>query len=53
MENNEIDGEAVVMHELLCFEILLHNAKTWILRNGNTDRGANKILTQFGVKTYI
>lgn len=52
-KNNEIAGKAAIIHALLCYGILPSNAKAGILGNGNTARGANKILTQLGIDTYV
>lgn len=52
--NNEIAGEAAVMHALLLHGFMPYDKKAAILGNGNTARGAYKILTGLGadVKVY-
>ena len=52
--NNEVAGEAAVMHALIIHGIMPYDAKVAIIGNGNTSRGAYRVLTQLGakVKTY-
>ena len=52
--NNEVAGEAAVMHALTLHGIMPYDANVAIIGNGNTARGAYRILTQLGakVKTY-
>ena len=51
--NNELAGEAAIMHSLLCTGILPGELKVAILGNGNTARGAFRVLTQLGAKVEI
>ena len=52
--NNEIAGEAAVMHAILLHGIMPYDTNIAIIGNGNTARGAYRILTQLGanVKVY-
>lgn len=52
--NNEVAGEAAVMHAIMLHGIMPYDTKVAILGNGNTSRGAYRILTQLGadVKVY-
>ena len=52
--NNEIAGEAAVMHAILLHGIMPYDANIAIIGNGNTARGAYRVLTQLGanVKVY-
>lgn len=52
--NNEVAGEAAVMHALLLHGIMPYNSTVAIIGNGNTSRGAYRVLTQLGanVKVY-
>ena len=52
-KNNEIAGEASVLDALLKFGILPLNSKIAILGNGNTGRGAYKVLTQLGANPIV
>lgn len=51
--NNEIAGEAAVMHALLIHGIMPYDTKVAILGNGNTARGAYRVLTQLGATVYM
>jgi N5-(carboxyethyl)ornithine synthase len=51
--NNEIAGEAAVMHALLLHGIMPYNSKVAILGNGNASRGAYRVLTQLGAKVCV
>lgn len=46
--NNEIAGEAAVMHAFQCYGEMPYNIKAAILGRGNTAHGALKILTMLG-----
>lgn len=46
--NNEIAGEAAIMHAYLCYGKFPYNTKVAILGRGNIARGALKILTFMG-----
>lgn len=48
--NNEVAGEAAVMHALLLHGVMPYDANVAIIGNGNTARGAYRILTQLGAK---
>lgn len=52
--NNEVAGEAAVMHAITLYGIMPYDANVAILGNGNTSRGAYRVLTQLGanVKVY-
>ena len=52
--NNEVAGESAVMHALLLHGIMPYDTKVAIIGNGNTARGAYRVLTQLGadVKVY-
>ena len=51
--NNEIAGEAAVMHALLIHGIMLYNLKVAIIGNGNVSRGAYRVLTQLGCNITV
>lgn len=51
--NNEIAGETAVMHALLLHGIMPYDAKVGILGNGNTARGAYRVLTQLGASVTM
>lgn len=51
--NNEIAGEAAIMHAFQCNGIMPYNTKVAILGKGNTGRGALKILTLLGADVTI
>lgn len=48
--NNEVAGEAAVMHALILNGVMPYDANVAIIGNGNTARGAYRILTQLGAK---
>ena len=52
--NNEVAGEAAIMHALIIHGVMPYDTKVAIIGNGNTSRGAYRVLTQLGaeVKTY-
>lgn len=52
--NNELAGEAAVMHAMLLHGIMPYDTNIAIIGNGNTSRGAYRVLTQLGanVKVY-
>lgn len=52
--NNEVAGEVAIMHAILLHGIMPYDTKVAIIGNGNTARGAYRVLTQLGasVKTY-
>ena len=51
--NNEIAGEAAVMHALLIHGIMPYNLKVAIIGNGNVSRGAYRVLTQLGCNITV
>lgn len=51
--NNEIAGEAAIMHAYTTFGIFPYNTKVAILGKGNIARGALKILTNLGAEITI
>lgn len=51
--NNEIAGEAAVMHALLLHGVMPYDASIAIIGNGNTSRGAYRVLTQLGAKVNV
>ncbi|WP_050614194.1 N(5)-(carboxyethyl)ornithine synthase [Bacillus testis] len=51
--NNEIAGEAAVLHALEQLGILPYEVKAAILGRGNTARGAYKILTKLGADVTV
>lgn len=52
--NNEIAGEAAIMHAFECFGLMPYNLKVALIGRGNVGNGALKILTLLGadVTTY-
>ena len=46
--NNELAGEAAVMHAFSCYGKMPYGLKVAVVGNGNTARGAIKILTMLG-----
>ena len=52
-KNNEIAGEAAVLHAITLHGIMPYDANIAILGNGNTARGAYKVLTQLGGKVTV
>lgn len=51
--NNEIAGEAAIMHAYQCFGVMPYNTKVALLGRGNTARGAQKILTLLGADVTV
>ena len=51
--NNEIAGEAAIMHAYSLFGLFPYNTKVAILGKGNVARGAMKILTLLGAEVNI
>jgi len=51
--NNEIAGEAAIMHAYLCYGKFPYDTKVAILGRGNIARGAFKILTFMGAEVRI
>ncbi len=51
--NNEIAGEAAIMHAYILHGLFPYNTKVAILGNGNIARGALKILTFMGADTTV
>lgn len=52
--NNELAGEAAIMHAFMCFGKMPYETSVAVIGNGNTARGALKILYMLGasVKQY-
>ncbi|NLM77257.1 MAG: N(5)-(carboxyethyl)ornithine synthase [Ruminococcaceae bacterium] len=51
--NNELAGEAAVLHALTLFGKLPYNCKVAIIGRGNTGRGAFRILTSLGAEVTV
>ena len=51
--NNEIAGEAAIMHAFQCYGDMPYNAKVAIIGMGNTARGALKTLTMLGADVTV
>lgn len=51
--NNEIAGEAAIMHAYCLYGKLPYETKVAVLGRGNTARGAYKILTNLGAKVHV
>lgn len=51
--NNEIAGEAAIMHAFQCYGDMPYNFKAAIIGMGNTARGALKILTMLGADVTV
>ena len=51
--NNEVAGEAAVMHAITLYGIMPYDANVAIIGNGNTSRGAYRVLTQLGAKVKV
>lgn len=51
--NNEIAGEAAIMHAFQCYGDMPYNAKAALIGMGNVARGALKILTLLGADVTI
>lgn len=52
--NNEVAGEAAIMHAFQCYGMMPYNAKVALIGRGNVGNGALKLLTLLGadVTTY-
>lgn len=46
--NNEIAGEAAIMHAYMCYGVFPYNTKVAVIGRGNTARGAIKTLNYMG-----
>ncbi|WP_273401842.1 N(5)-(carboxyethyl)ornithine synthase [Traorella massiliensis] len=51
--NNEIAGEAAIMHAFQCYGIMPYNTKVALIGRGNVANGALKILTLLGADVTI
>ena len=51
--NNQIAGQASVLHAMLCYGKQFHGLNVAILGNGNTSIGASNILHKLGAKVEI
>lgn len=51
--NNEIAGEAAIMHAYQCHNIMPYDTKVAVLGKGNIARGAIKILNQLGADVTV
>ena len=51
--NNELAGEAAIMHAFQCYGIMPYNCKVAVLGRGNIANGAIKVLTQLGADVRI
>lgn len=51
--NNEIAGEAAIMHAFQCYGDMPYNAKVALIGAGNVARGALKILTLLGADVTV
>lgn len=51
--NNEIAGEAAIMHAYQCYGIMPYNTKVALLGRGNIARGALKVLTLLGADVTV
>lgn len=52
-KNNEIAGEAAIMHAYLCYGKFPYNTKVAVLGRGNIARGAIKTLTMLGAEVSV
>ena len=50
--NNELAGEAAVMHAFQCFGQMPYEAKVAVIGRGNTARGAIKVLNMLGADVH-
>lgn len=50
--NNELAGEAAILHAFQCFGILPYGLRVAVLGNGNTARGACRALNLLGAKVF-
>lgn len=48
--NNELAGEAAVIHGFQCYGMLPFGLKVAVIGNGNTARGASRVLNMLGAK---
>lgn len=48
--NNELAGEAAIMHAFQCFGIMPYEAKVAVIGRGNTARGALRVLNMLGAE---
>lgn len=48
--NNELAGEAAVMHAFQCYGKMPYETKVAVIGNGNTSRGAMKVLNMLGAE---
>lgn len=51
--NNEIAGEAAVLHAFQCYAMMPYHAKVALIGRGNVGSGALRILTLFGVDVTV
>ncbi len=51
--NNEIAGEAAVMHAFQCYGEMPYSVKAAVMGRGNTANGAIKILTMLGAEVFV
>ena len=51
--NNEIAGEAAIMHAFRCYGKMPYNTKVALLGRGNVANGALKILTLLGSEVFV
>lgn len=51
--NNEIAGEAAIMHAFECYGLMPYNSKVALIGRGNVGNGALKILTLLGADVTI
>ena len=51
--NNEVAGEAAIIHAITLFGIMPYDINVAIIGNGNTARGAYRVLTQLGAKVKM
>ena len=52
-KNNEIAGEAAIMHAMMLYGIMPYDVNVAILGNGNVARGAYRVLTQLGANVNV
>lgn len=52
-QNNELAGEAAIIHAFQCYGEMPYNTKVAIIGRGNTGNGALKILTRLGAEVTI
>lgn len=51
--NNEMAGEAAIMHAFQCYGEMPYNTKVALIGRGNVASGANRILTCLGAKVTV